>query len=115
MVDAAARSSALHRINAVDFAKGILVVAMVVYHALNYLGYDTLPHDYMAFVPMSFTMIAGFLIMKVHSNLRGSPLSVSARRLASRASKLLIIFTMLNVVARAIWSRSHYGAELSVH
>src|SRR5262245_25100407 len=99
MVDATARSSATHRISAVDFAKGILVVAMVVYHALNYLGYETLPHDYLAFVPMSFTMIAGFLIMQVHADLRKSPLSVSAVRLASRASKLLVIFTMLNVAA----------------
>jgi uncharacterized membrane protein len=115
MVDATARSSAAHRIGAIDFAKGVLVVAMVVYHALNYLGYDTLPHDYMAFVPMSFTMIAGFLIMQMHSDSREPPLSVSALRLASRASKLLIIFTTLNVGARAIWSRNHYGTELSVH
>jgi len=113
MVDATARLSAARRISAVDFAKGILVVAMVVYHALNYLGYETLPHDYMAFVPMSFTMIAGFLIMQIHSD--SSPLSVSSLRLASRASKLLIIFTMLNIGARAIWSRNHYGADLSVH
>jgi len=35
------------RIDAIDFSKGILVLAMVVYHSMNYAGYESLPRDYM--------------------------------------------------------------------
>ncbi|MFO1305222.1 MAG: hypothetical protein U1F54_15945 [Burkholderiales bacterium] len=100
------------RVAAIDFTKGALVFLMVVYHALNYLGYDTLPHRYLAFVPMSFIMIAGLLIMQLHADVRLS--EGTGGRLAWRALKLLLIFTALNIAARAVWSRNHYGSDLSI-
>ena len=102
-----------NRIDAIDFGKGTLVLLMVVYHALNYLGYDTIPHQFMAFLPASFIMVAGFLVMQVYSTKEARDRGGVPRRLAIRAMKLLLIFTVLNLGARAIWSRNHYGAELN--
>jgi len=42
-----AMNTTARRIDAIDFSKGILVLAMVVYHSMNYAGYESLPRDYM--------------------------------------------------------------------
>jgi len=103
-----------NRIDAIDFAKGALVLAMVVYHAMNYAGYESLPRDYMGFLPTSFIMITGFLLMQVYARRTSQRSRGVGRRLAVRGLKLLVIFTALNVAARLAWSRNHYGAELGV-
>ncbi len=102
------------RIHAIDFTKGALVLLMVVYHALNYLGYESIPHDYLGFVPSSFIMITGFLVWQIYSPRRQSSFPAVAMRLASRALKLIALFTVLNVAARLVWSRNRYGIDLGI-
>lgn len=102
------------RIHAIDFTKGALVLLMVVYHVLNYLQFGSVPHDYMAFLPSSFIMITGFLATRIYSRQHELPFNSIALRLVTRALKLLILFTCLNIAARLVWSRNHYGTELSI-
>lgn len=56
----------MSRIVFIDFAKGILVLLMVICHSLNYLQYVTLPHDILIFLPPSFIMIAGFIVCHMY-------------------------------------------------
>src|SRR5262245_53158097 len=102
------------RIAALDFTKGALVLLMVVYHVLNYLDYGSIPHEYLGFVPASFIMIAGFLVAHVYAVRAKADFAGTAYRLAERALKLLLIFTVLNVGARLVWSRNRYGTELDL-
>ena len=102
------------RIAALDFTKGVLVVLMVVYHVLNYLDYGAIPHTYLGFVPASFLVITGFLVSQVYAARARTDFKNAAQRLAIRAAKLLLIFTVLNVGARLVWSRNRYGTELNV-
>src|SRR5215475_6597657 len=102
------------RLAALDFTKGVLVLLMVVYHVLNYLDYGSIPHDYLGFVPASFILITGFLVAQVYAAKAKADFGGAAQRLAARALKLLLLFTVLNVGARLIWSRNRYGAELGL-
>lgn len=105
----------ISRIHAIDFTKGVLVLLMVVYHVLNYLQFGSAPHDYIGFLPSSFIMITGFLVAHVYLTAHRLSVPRLGRRLGTRAFKLLLIFTCLNVAAQMIWSTNRYGAELSVH
>jgi hypothetical protein len=81
---------------ALDFAKGALVLIMVLYHWLDYF-YG--PHDsrYLRFLTPSFIFITGFLI----SNIYLSKYDVSSpklpKRLLQRGLKILGVFAVLNV------------------
>lgn len=88
------------RIHAIDFTKGMLVLLMVVYHTLNYLDYGTVPHDYLGFVPASFILITGFLVSVVYLPRTDASFGKVADRLAVRALKLFVIFSVLNLAAR---------------
>src|SRR5690349_15255633 len=81
------------RILAIDSAKGALVVLMVVYHTLNYLDYGSLPHDYMAFLPASFTLLAGFLVGVAHVRHSVGNRRWEALHLVVRAARLIALFT----------------------
>jgi hypothetical protein len=98
------------RIHAIDFTKGVLVLLMVLYHALNYLEYGSVPHDYMAFLPPSFIIIAGFLVVELNAakSTRGT---YRQYRLVVRALKLLLIFSGLNLGARLVWARGGHDVR----
>lgn len=87
------------RIGAVDFSRGMLVLFMVVYHSLNYLGHESFPHYYLLFVPPSFILIAGFIITRVYVPRHGLDSPAIVSRLALRSVKLVALFTLLNVGA----------------
>ena len=97
----------MHRIYSIDFTKGILVIFMVVYHALN--SHGAFPYKYMAFLPASFIMITGFIITQIYLPKYGLDVNGLRTRLAVRSSKLLLIFTVLNLAALAIWPKYNYG------
>ncbi len=85
------------RIASLDMTKGVLVVAMVVYHSFNYSLDYRLGFKYLPFLPPSFILITGFLIARLYFN------PVAARdpkchlKLLLRGLRLLAIFTLLNV------------------
>ena len=70
---------------------------------MNYAGYESLPRDYMGFLPTSFIMITGFLLMQVYAGRTSQRSRPVGRRLAVRGLKLLAIFTVLNLAARLAW------------
>lgn len=82
------------RIVALDFAKGILVLIMVLYHWMNYFY----PHDnrYLRFLTPSFIAITGFLISNVYISKYAFRPNVP-RRLVQRGLKLLAVFFVLNL------------------
>jgi hypothetical protein len=102
------------RIGTIDFTKGILVLFMVIYHSLNYRGYDSLPHDYLLFVPPSFVMIAGLIITQVYVSKYGMTSRALFSRLTLRSCKLLLLFTFLNVGAMVIFSSKYEGIDSSL-
>jgi hypothetical protein len=94
-------------------AKGILVILMVVYHSLNYTSQYYLAFRYLSFLPPSFILITGFLISIVYYPrycARDSNLWI---RLLTRGMKLLLLFTILNVVAQYVRSPA-YGQSQSI-
>lgn len=82
-----------------DMTKGILVIIMVVYHALNYSTEYYLAFRYICFLPPSFIFIAGFVISFIYPN-RYSPSDASLYfRLFTRGLKLVFLFAALNLGA----------------
>lgn len=102
---------------ALDFTKGTLVLFMVLYHSMNYFmmnrGGELL--KYLRFLPPSFIFITGFLISNVYfvkydvSDVR------LHKRLAIRGLKLLLIFTLLNLMASLLLSRNYNGRALGLN
>jgi len=98
------------RIGAVDFSKGMLVLFMVVYHSLNCLGHESLPHYYLLFVPPSFILITGFIVTHVYVPRYGTATREIVSRLTLRSVKLVTLFTLMNVGAGLVFSGRRGGA-----
>jgi peptidoglycan/LPS O-acetylase OafA/YrhL len=101
------------RNDAIDFTKGVLVLAMVVYHWFNYfVSVEGDFYRYLRFLTPSFILIAGFLVTVVYlPRLRAGDDSVH-RRLFGRGVRILLLFTALNLGASALISRNYNGARL---
>jgi peptidoglycan/LPS O-acetylase OafA/YrhL len=91
------------RLTGLDFAKGVLVLVMVLYHWMNYfVGLDSPFYRYLRFLTPSFIFLAGFLISQVYSP---RFLAGDARipgRLVRRGLKLLLLVLFLNGTARVL-------------
>jgi peptidoglycan/LPS O-acetylase OafA/YrhL len=86
------------RLAALDIVKGALVLLMVLYHWLNYfVGVQGDYYRYLRFLTPSFIFIAGFLVS--HLYLRKYPPGDARMhgRLLLRGTKLLAVFTLLNI------------------
>lgn len=99
------------RLAALDWTKGALVVFMVVYHAINYSPFRPLAFEYLAFLPPSFILIAGFVVGQLYATkydlTRWSPYG----RLLLRGFKLIALFTFCNLVLHIFESRAFGWAE----
>jgi hypothetical protein len=94
---AAAPVRTASRIDALDWTKGALVVCMVVYHSINYSAFRPMAFKYLAFLPSSFILIAGFLVGQVYAAKYNLETWRPYLRLAVRGVKLLLLFLVLNV------------------
>lgn len=98
-----------------DFTKGALVVIMVVYHWLNYfvdVQWDV--YRYLRFLTPSFIFIAGFIVSYIYSIEAFAADSKIRNRLLQRGFKLLALFTVLNLGANLVVSRSYDGRPLGI-
>src|SRR5215470_5222819 len=86
------RRSSRQRIDALDMTKGVLVVAMVVYHSFNYSTDYTLGFKYLPFLPPSFILITGFLISRLYFTPEAAGDSSIYGRLIFRGFRLLLLF-----------------------
>src|SRR5437868_116543 len=87
------------RDHAIDFVKGALVVFMVVYHSMNILstaGPDAF--GYVRFVSSSFILLSGYIIARFYGGRFGANPAGTSKRLITRGLKLLLVFTVLNVL-----------------
>lgn len=81
-----------------DFVKGVLVIFMVIYHALNIFtsaGWEA--YSYIRFVSGSFLFISGYIISIYYAQKFDLNKLSTSMRLAVRGIKLLSIFTLLNL------------------
>ena len=96
------------RNQALDFAKGILVLFMILYHWINYFVSIGGPvFRYLRFVPPSFIFVAGFLIANVYPAKYELGEIMVYKRLMVRGLKLLTLFTLLNVIANLLFVKSY--------
>lgn len=106
-----AQTSKSARVPAIDLTKGALVVCMVIYHSFNYSTERHLGFRYLAFLPPSFIVITGYLLSQVYLK-RYSPGDWSIRgRLIVRGARLLILFTLLNVLVQILIGSGLRGAN----
>lgn len=85
------------RIDALDCAKGMLVLLMVLYHWIDYfIGIHYEPMRYLRFVTPSFILLAGFLISHFYIVKYDLNETLVAKRLALRGLKIIGIFLLLN-------------------
>jgi Acyltransferase family len=90
------------RDDAFDWVKGFLVVAMVVYHAMNVVTTASeAAYGYVRFVSGSFIFVTGLLLSRhVSAGFDRDPAGTT-RKLILRGSKLVLLFTALNVAIQA--------------
>src|SRR5436190_16096789 len=98
------------RIEALDMTKGVLVVAMVIYHSFNYSTDYTLGFKYLPFLPPSFILITGFLISRLYFKPEVARDLTAHGRLLLRGFRLLLLFTLLNV-ATQVAGRHKFGSD----
>jgi acyltransferase-like protein len=104
MVDTARKIDATNSAPAVrdltlDVVKGALVVVMVVYHAMNIFstaGPDE--YAYVRFVSGSFILMSGYIVARFDGPRFKADWRDTSRRLVARGLKLLILFTLLNLL-----------------
>jgi hypothetical protein len=82
-----------------DLVKGALVAVMVVYHAMN--TFSTAGPDeyaYVRFVSGSFILISGYIVARFHEAHFRADWRGTSRRLVARGLKLLLLFTLMNLL-----------------
>ena len=82
-----------------DAVKGILVVLMVVYHAMNIFstaGAEDYAH--IRFVSGSFIFVSGYIVASFYYARFKADWGDTSKRLVLRGVKLLALFTLLNVL-----------------
>lgn len=96
---------------AIDFTKGALVLSMVLYHWLNYfVSPDGYHYRYLRYVTPSFIFVTGFLISGIYLTRYDWRDPAVSMRLLARGLKLIILFTVLNVLLGLTGIR-HVGGE----
>ena len=108
------RPGARPRIDALDMTKGVLVMAMVVYHSFNYSTDYTLGFKYLPFLPPSFILITGFLIARLYFTPEAARDSRVYERLFFRGCRLLVLFTLLNLLTELVGRRKAVGSSQGI-
>jgi peptidoglycan/LPS O-acetylase OafA/YrhL len=103
-------ATAPSRDEALDFAKGALVVLMLVYHWLNrFVGVEGDAYRYIRFISPSFIFMSGFVVSRVYLTKYSHGSKTVAHRLLRRGFKLICLFVALNLIL-AIPEVVHTGA-----
>jgi len=82
-----------------DFVKGLLVIVMVIYHVMNIFSTaSSEAFGYVRFVSGSFIFISGYIISTFYEQKFHKDRIGTSKRLAVRGLKLLLLFTILNIL-----------------
>jgi hypothetical protein len=112
-------SSEVSRDSGLDFVKGVLVIAMIAYHAANFFILDATSKSLVVeiildFVSGSWVFLSGLLVSSSYrKKFTGDPWVVSLR-LWGRAAKVLTLFLVLNAVIYWYDLVPHPSAVLSL-
>jgi len=109
------KAGAVDRNTALDFTKGLLVLAMVLYHWLNYfVSIEGFFYVYVRFVTPAFIFLAGFFVSNVYRAKYGTIGWPLAGRLLERGLKLCLVFTGLNLLVNAVMNQNYNGEALGI-
>jgi peptidoglycan/LPS O-acetylase OafA/YrhL len=104
------------RSNAIDFVKGILVVAMVGYHTLNYFVIGKpLAYCYFFYVGPAFIFFSGFMCGTVYLEKFKEDKKYVFRRLLVRSLKLVLLFFGLNILIHSMFRENYSGQRLGIN
>src|SRR5262245_25828550 len=82
-----------------DFVKGMLVIVMVIYHVMNIFSTArSEAYGYIRFVSGSFIFISGYIIAIFYEQKFQIDRIGTSQRLIMRGLKLLLVFTVLNIL-----------------
>jgi fucose 4-O-acetylase-like acetyltransferase len=95
----------------IDFTKGILVLAMIIYHSLNYSKTNSLFDNYLHFIGSGFIFMAGFLITNINRDKYKQETRTLYTKLILRGLKLAALFTILNILIN-LAVKQNYGDRL---
>lgn len=91
-----------------DFVKGVLVVVMVIYHAMNYFfTVNPIYYGYLRFINGSFIFLSGYVVSTVYGKKYQTNKEQVYMRLVVRGLKLLALFTLLNLLVSAMGLASY--------
>jgi hypothetical protein len=96
------------RIDALDWTKGVLIIFMVVYHAINYSVHRPIAFKYLAFLPPSFILITGFLVGQIYATKYDLSSWKPYLRLMVRGGKVLLLFAVFNALNFIIMEKNVY-------
>ncbi len=98
--NAAGRAKPIVRDVALDIVKGACVIAMVMYHTINYFPDSDLGLKYVAFVTGAFILMAGFVSTNIYLEKYDARREWPriCRRLGVRGLKLIVMAIVLNLV-----------------
>jgi peptidoglycan/LPS O-acetylase OafA/YrhL len=102
------------RDDAVDYCRGLLVLSMVLYHTLNYFSPGSSVFRWLGYISAGFVLVAGYVT--THMTLpryRGSPWKMLVK-LVARGGKLLLLFTILNLLANLFFSSNFDGRTMGL-
>lgn len=96
-----------------DRVKGLLVVAMVLYHAMNYFSTaGPAAYGWLRFVNGAFVFLAGWLAAQGPAGHGLAERHHAARRLLQRGGKLLLLFSVLNLALAATGTTGYQATGL---
>ena len=84
---------------------------MVVYHAINYSPFRPLAFEYLAFLPPSFILIAGFVVGQIYAFKYDLTRWAPYGRLLLRGFKLIALFTVCNLLLHIFEFRAFGWSE----
>jgi peptidoglycan/LPS O-acetylase OafA/YrhL len=109
-------SASATRDDHLDALKGLLVMVMVVYHAMNYFSSASAQaYGYLRFVNGSFVFLSGYAIAYLQAGRSADTTTpLDASRLLWRGLHLLLLFTALNLVLGALGLTSYRNASFGI-
>lgn len=98
-----------------DFLKGTLVLVMVIYHSMNYFTRASpVYYEYLRFVTGAFIFMSGYMVANYYRNKYQVNKISTVTRLLIRGLKLLILFTILNIILNLIQITNYNNIQFSL-
>lgn len=99
-----------------DFVKGVLVVVMVIYHVMNIFSTASAEaYGYIRFVSGSFIFLSGYIISTFYQHKFQVDGFGTSKRLVSRGLKILLVFSVLNILIHVTGIGNPNKAQIGLH